>query len=70
VKREVIVGPAVDKTVAHESVGLKPVTVPKEPPVIKKNAPVLQVKKLSKLHFCCYFTKAHQRKKTVKTISA
>lgn len=41
-KREVIVGPAVDKTVAHESVGLKPVTVPKEH-VIKKKAPVLQV---------------------------
>lgn len=41
-KKEVIVGPAVDKTVAHESVGLKPVTVPKEH-VIKKKAPVLQV---------------------------
>ncbi|XP_078160479.1 RNA-binding (RRM/RBD/RNP motifs) family protein isoform X2 [Carex rostrata] len=47
VKREVIVGPAVDKTVAHESVGLKPVTVPKEH-VIKKKAPVLQIKIASK----------------------
>ncbi|KAF3322574.1 U11/U12 small nuclear ribonucleoprotein [Carex littledalei] len=47
VKREVIVGPAVDKTVAHESVGLKPVTVPKER-VIKKKAPVLQIKIVSK----------------------
>ncbi|KAJ4793229.1 hypothetical protein LUZ62_044475 [Rhynchospora pubera] len=48
VKREVIVGPAVDKSVAHESVGLKPVIVPKELPVIKKKTPVLQIKIASK----------------------
>ncbi|KAL5547126.1 hypothetical protein UlMin_006813 [Ulmus minor] len=45
VKREAIVGPAVDKGVAHEAVGLKPATlVPKEIPVIKKRNPVLQIK--------------------------
>lgn len=43
-KRESIVGPAVDKTVAHEAVGVKPATlVPKEIPLIKKKNPVLQV---------------------------
>ncbi|KOM38518.1 hypothetical protein LR48_Vigan03g190000 [Vigna angularis] len=37
-RREAIVGPAIDKGVAHESVGVKPATlVPKEIPVIKKN---------------------------------
>ncbi|KAL2965090.1 hypothetical protein AAZX31_16G040000 [Glycine max] len=37
-RRETIVGPAIDKGVAHESVGVKPATlVPKEIPVIKKN---------------------------------
>ena len=37
-------GPAVDKYVAHEAVGLKPAClVPKEIPVIKKKNPVLQV---------------------------
>ncbi|TKY62926.1 U11/U12 small nuclear ribonucleoprotein 65 kDa protein [Spatholobus suberectus] len=42
-RRETIVGPAIDKGVAHESVGVKPATlVPKEIPVIKKN-PVLKV---------------------------
>ncbi|GAB4834098.1 hypothetical protein Ancab_032351 [Ancistrocladus abbreviatus] len=44
-KREAIVGPAVDKYVAHEAVGLKPATlVPKEVPIIKKKNPVLQIK--------------------------
>ncbi|RDY11553.1 U11/U12 small nuclear ribonucleoprotein 65 kDa protein, partial [Mucuna pruriens] len=42
-RRETIVGPAIDKGVAHESVGVKPATlVPKEIPVIKKN-PVLKI---------------------------
>ncbi|XP_014491248.1 U11/U12 small nuclear ribonucleoprotein 65 kDa protein isoform X1 [Vigna radiata var. radiata] len=37
-RREAIVGPAIDKGVAHESVGVKPATlVPKEIPMIKKN---------------------------------
>ncbi|RWR80036.1 RNA recognition motif domain-containing protein [Cinnamomum micranthum f. kanehirae] len=36
-KREAIVGPAVDKSVPHEAVGVKPATlVPKEIPLIKK----------------------------------
>uniref|UniRef100_A0A7N0ZWM2 RRM domain-containing protein n=1 Tax=Kalanchoe fedtschenkoi TaxID=63787 RepID=A0A7N0ZWM2_KALFE len=44
-KRESIVGPAVDKDVAHEAVGLKPATlVPKEMPMIKKKNPMLQIK--------------------------
>ncbi|KAJ3682957.1 hypothetical protein LUZ60_013184 [Juncus effusus] len=44
-KRETIVGPAVDKSVAHESVGIKSSTlVPKEVPILKKNTPVLQIK--------------------------
>lgn len=44
-KREVIVGPGVDKDVAHEAVGLKPATLfPKEIPLIKKKNPVLQIK--------------------------
>lgn len=44
VKREAIVGPGVDKDVAHEAVGVKPATlVPKEIPMIKKKNPVLQV---------------------------
>ncbi|OAY44413.1 U11/U12 small nuclear ribonucleoprotein 65 kDa protein isoform X1 [Manihot esculenta] len=44
-RRESIVGPAVDKDVAHEAVGLKPSSlVPKEIPVIKKKNPVLQIK--------------------------
>ncbi|KAK4491488.1 hypothetical protein RD792_002238 [Penstemon davidsonii] len=44
VKRQTIVGPAVNKDVAHEAVGLKPVAlVPKEKPIIKKKNPVLQV---------------------------
>jgi len=38
VRRETVVGPAIDEGVAHESVGVKPATlVPKEIPVIKKN---------------------------------
>ncbi|XP_020218509.1 U11/U12 small nuclear ribonucleoprotein 65 kDa protein [Cajanus cajan] len=42
-RRETIVGPAIDKGVAHESVGVKPAAlVPKEIPVIKKN-PVLKI---------------------------
>ncbi|CAL9088184.1 unnamed protein product [Musa acuminata var. zebrina] len=40
-RREVIVGPAVDKGVAHEDVGLKPVSLV---PVIRKKNPVLQIK--------------------------
>ncbi|KAK4436855.1 U11/U12 small nuclear ribonucleoprotein [Sesamum alatum] len=45
VKRQAIVGPAVDKEVAHEAVGLKQVAlVPKEKPIIKKKNPVLQIK--------------------------
>jgi U11/U12 small nuclear ribonucleoprotein SNRNP65 len=44
VKREAIVGPAADKDIVHEAVGLKPAfLVPKEIPVIKKKNPVLQV---------------------------
>lgn len=49
VKREAIVGPAVDKGVAHESVGLKEANlVPKEIPLIKKKNPVLQIKIMPK----------------------
>ncbi|PIN14775.1 Spliceosomal protein snRNP-U1A/U2B [Handroanthus impetiginosus] len=45
VKRQAIVGPAFDKDVAHEAVGLKRVAlVPKEKPIIKKKNPVLQIK--------------------------
>ncbi|XP_021764164.1 U11/U12 small nuclear ribonucleoprotein 65 kDa protein-like [Chenopodium quinoa] len=45
VKREVIVGPGIDKDVSHEAVGLKPATlVPKEIPMIKKKNSVLQIK--------------------------
>ncbi|KAK9170635.1 hypothetical protein Syun_002775 [Stephania yunnanensis] len=48
-KKEAIVGPAIDKDVAHEAVGLKPATlVPKEIPLIKKKNPVLQIKITSK----------------------
>ncbi|KAJ8762756.1 hypothetical protein K2173_017571 [Erythroxylum novogranatense] len=44
-RRETIVGPAVDKDVDHEAVGVKPAfLVPKEKPVIKKKNPVLQIK--------------------------
>ncbi|RWR76172.1 RNA recognition motif domain-containing protein [Cinnamomum micranthum f. kanehirae] len=44
-KREAIVGPAVDKSVPHEAVGVKPATlVPKEIPLIKKKNPVMQIK--------------------------
>ncbi|XP_022718968.1 LOW QUALITY PROTEIN: U11/U12 small nuclear ribonucleoprotein 65 kDa protein-like [Durio zibethinus] len=44
-RREVIVGPAIDKSVAHEAVGVKPATlIPKEIPLIKKKNPVLQIK--------------------------
>ncbi|KAL8129478.1 hypothetical protein V2J09_018633 [Rumex salicifolius] len=45
IKREAIVGPAINKDVAHEAVGLKPATlVPKEIPIIKKKNSVLQIK--------------------------
>ncbi|XP_068637308.1 U11/U12 small nuclear ribonucleoprotein 65 kDa protein [Aristolochia californica] len=48
-KREAIVGPAIDKGVAHEAVGLRPSTlVPKEIPLIKKKHPVLQIRIASK----------------------
>ncbi|PNX54909.1 RNA-binding protein 40-like, partial [Trifolium pratense] len=41
-RRGAIVGPAIDKDVAHEAVGLKPASlIPKEIPMIKKN-PVLK----------------------------
>ncbi|XP_048444675.1 U11/U12 small nuclear ribonucleoprotein 65 kDa protein-like [Pyrus x bretschneideri] len=44
-KREAIVGPAVDKDVAHEDVGLKSATlIPKEIPMIKKKKPIVQIK--------------------------
>lgn len=44
-KHEAIVGPAVDKNVAHEAVGVKSVTlVSNELQVIKKKNPVLQIK--------------------------
>jgi U11/U12 small nuclear ribonucleoprotein SNRNP65 len=43
-KHEAIVGPAVDKSVAHEAVGVKPVAlVSNALQVIKKKNPVLQV---------------------------
>ncbi|EPS65306.1 hypothetical protein M569_09472, partial [Genlisea aurea] len=49
VKRQVIVGPAIDKNVDHEAVGLKQVSlVPKEKPIIKKKNPILQIKIASK----------------------
>jgi U11/U12 small nuclear ribonucleoprotein SNRNP65 len=42
-RRGAIVGPAIDKDVAHEAVGVKPATlIPKEIPMIKKN-PVLKI---------------------------
>ncbi|KAB2005457.1 hypothetical protein ERO13_D11G249800v2 [Gossypium hirsutum] len=44
-RREVIVGPAIDKSVAHEAVGVKPATlIPKEIPLMKKKNPLLQIK--------------------------
>ncbi|KAH9784358.1 rna-binding region-containing protein 3 [Citrus sinensis] len=44
-RRESIVGPAINKDVAHEAVGVKPATLTrKEIPVIKKKNPVLQIK--------------------------
>ncbi|CAK7341345.1 unnamed protein product [Dovyalis caffra] len=50
IKREAVVGPAVDKDVAHEAVGLRPASlVPKEIPFIKKKNPVLQIKIVPKV---------------------
>lgn len=44
-KREAIVGPAIDKGVEHEAVGLKHASlIPKEVPIIKKKNPMLQIK--------------------------
>ncbi|KAK4769870.1 hypothetical protein SAY87_030402 [Trapa incisa] len=44
-KKEAIVGPAVNKEITHEEVGVKPAALlPKEIPLIKKNKPVLQIK--------------------------
>ncbi|KAL5767976.1 hypothetical protein ACOSP7_014558 [Xanthoceras sorbifolium] len=44
-RRENIVGPAIDKDVAHENVGVKPATLTrKEIPMIKKKNSVLQIK--------------------------
>lgn len=51
IKREAIVGPAVNKEVGHEAVGLKPATLtPKEIPIIRKKNPVLQIKIAPKLN--------------------
>ncbi|KAF6983660.1 hypothetical protein CFC21_001799 [Triticum aestivum] len=48
-KHEAIVGPAVDRSVAHESVGVKPAAlVPNELQVIKKKNPILQIKLVPK----------------------
>lgn len=48
VKQKAMLGPAVDKDIAHEAVGLKPATlIPKEIPIIKKKNHVLQFIKLS-----------------------
>ncbi|KAK9072681.1 hypothetical protein SSX86_009116 [Deinandra increscens subsp. villosa] len=48
-KRETIVGPGIDKDVAHEAVGLKPaILTPKEIPMIRKKNPVLQIKIIPK----------------------
>ncbi|MCD7467146.1 hypothetical protein HAX54_004421 [Datura stramonium] len=42
---EAILGPAVDKDVAHEAVGLRAAAlVPKEMPVVKKKNPIIQIK--------------------------
>ncbi|KAH9784362.1 rna-binding region-containing protein 3 [Citrus sinensis] len=52
-RRESIVGPAINKDVAHEAVGVKPATLTrKEIPVIKKKNPVLQVMFLSERIYC------------------
>lgn len=52
-RRESIVGPAIDKDVAHEAVGVKSATLTrKEIPVIKKKNPVLQVMLLSEIIYC------------------
>lgn len=45
IKREVIVGPGINRDVSHEAVGLKSATLmPKEIPIIKKKNPVLQIR--------------------------
>lgn len=45
IKREAILGPALNNHVPHEAVGLKPsALLPKEIPIIKKKNPVLQIK--------------------------
>lgn len=45
IKREAIVGPAVDDDIGHEAVGLKRAALlPKEIPIIKKKNPVLHIK--------------------------
>ncbi|CAA2970850.1 U11 U12 small nuclear ribonucleo 65 kDa isoform X1 [Olea europaea subsp. europaea] len=44
VKRQAILGPAVDKDVAHEAVGLKAsALIPKEKPILKKKKSIQQV---------------------------
>ncbi|KAE8684057.1 neutral alpha-glucosidase AB-like [Hibiscus syriacus] len=44
-RREATVDPAIDRSVAHEAVGVKPATlIPKEIPLIKKKNPFLQIK--------------------------
>ncbi|XP_073124487.1 U11/U12 small nuclear ribonucleoprotein 65 kDa protein isoform X2 [Henckelia pumila] len=45
IKRQPIVGPAVNKDVAHETVGLKPAALlPKEKPILKRKNPLLQIR--------------------------
>lgn len=45
IRHEAILGPAVDKDVAHEAVGLRAAAlVPKEMPVVKKKNPIIQIK--------------------------
>ncbi|WMV13185.1 hypothetical protein MTR67_006570 [Solanum verrucosum] len=49
IRHEAILGPAVDKDVAHEAVGLRAAAlVPKEMPVVKKKNPIIQIKVASK----------------------
>lgn len=45
IRHEAILGPAVDKDVAHEAVGLRAAAlVPKEMPLVKKKNPIIQIK--------------------------
>ncbi|CAI9096942.1 OLC1v1033206C1 [Oldenlandia corymbosa var. corymbosa] len=50
IKRQTIIGPAIDEDVPHEAAGLKRATLlPKEIPLVKKNNPVLQIKLTNKV---------------------